>query len=231
MRKRLAVVPARGGSKRIPRKNIVPFCGQPLISYALNAASSSDLFDEIHVSTEDDEIAGVAAALGFAPVFRRDPSLSDDHTPILAVLKWVVEQYQRLGKTYSTISLIMPTAPLLESGDIADAIDMFDRHNQLHPVLGVTPFPVPVEWALKLTPSGLLAPAAPEKTQMRSQDLPVSYYDSGMIAVFSAAHCLAPPGQLPQFLATMIPKYRAIDIDTREDLELAEYLYRGQKRN
>ena len=116
--KRLAVIPAREGSKRIKNKNIKNFCGKPIISYALNAAKESGLFDTIHVSTESEEIANIVRDLGFTIDFLRDISLADDITPIIPVLKWVVEKYQSKNIYFDEVVLIMACAPLIDATDL-----------------------------------------------------------------------------------------------------------------
>src|ERR1700739_3167672 len=115
---RIAIVPARGGSKRIPDKNIVDFLGAPLMCYPIRAAEPSGLFDVIHVSTASLRIAEVAASLGHPADFMRDPALADDHTPLLPVLKWTLEQYAARGRAFSTVCLVMPTAPLIDADDL-----------------------------------------------------------------------------------------------------------------
>ena len=116
---RLAVIPARGGSKRIPKKNIAPFCGKPMMAYAIEAAAGSGAFDKIHISTDAPEIAEAAAVLGYKPDFMRTPDLADDFTGLVPVLRWVVEQYRQRGEVYDEICCIMPNAPLIRSDDIS----------------------------------------------------------------------------------------------------------------
>ena len=118
MVKRIAIIPARGGSKRIPNKNIRDFCGKPMISYALEAARDSALFDCIHVSTDSKKIAEATQKEGFDVDFMRTAELSDDHTPIMPVLKYVLEQYIDRGKYFDEVVLIMACAPLIDANDL-----------------------------------------------------------------------------------------------------------------
>ncbi len=224
--RRLAVMPARGGSKRIPGKNVVPFCGAPLMAHTLRAAAASRLFDMIHVSTEDSAIAAVAAAEGFAPPFLRDTALADDHTPLVPVLRWVVARLAEAGKHFESVTLVMPTAPLIEAGDIVAAHALFDSHGGQRPVLAVAPFPVPVEWAFRRAADGGLTPLQPGMDQVRSQDLPEAWYDSGTFLILPVAS-LAPDAAPPAWLGFPLPRWKAVDIDTPEDLALAERLFRG----
>jgi CMP-N-acetylneuraminic acid synthetase len=225
---RIAIMPARGGSKRIERKNIAPFCGRPLLTYPLEAARNAGLFDLIHVSTEDEAIAAVAAQHGFPPDFLRDPALADDHTPLLPVLKWVLERYAERDQHFETVCLLMPTAPLILPGDLSSACAQFESPGERAPVLAVTPMPCPVEWAMRLGADDRLTPIEPSKAEIRSQDLPKAYIDSGTFIFFSATQILAYPAPRPDYRAYVLPRYRAVDIDDRDDFEMAERLYRGR---
>ncbi len=224
---RLAVMPARGGSKRIPRKNIVPFCGAPLMAHALYAARASALFDTIHVSTEDAEIAETATALGFPPEFPRDPALADDHSTVLAVLAWVHRAYAARGRGFASVTLLMPTAPLIEASDLVSAHALFDRHGGARPLLAVSRLPIPVEWAFHRAEDGALVPIQPGMDVVRSQDLPEAWYDSGTFLILPEAAC-AEGAAPPAWLGYALPRWKAVDIDTAEDLALAEMLFRGR---
>lgn len=229
MTRRLAVMPARGGSKRIPRKNLVPFAGRPLMTHALDAARASRLFDTIHVSTDDPGIAAVAARAGLKPPFLRDPALADDHTPLLPVLAWVLDRLAAAGARFDSVTLLMPTAPLIEAADLVEAHARFDALGGAAPVLAVSPFPAPVEWAMRLAPDGCLAPREPGMDQVRSQDLDPAWFDSGTFLILPAS-ALAPGAPPPAWHAHPLPRWKAVDIDTEEDLRLAEILFRGLGR-
>jgi N-acylneuraminate cytidylyltransferase len=226
-RGRLLVVPARGGSKRIPRKNIVPFCGAPLIVHALRAAMGAGLFATIHVSTDDAEIAVVAAASGLPPPFLRPPALADDHATLLAVLRYVAERLTAEGGHFDSVTVLMPTAPLVQPDDLIAAHALFDRHGGERPVLAVTRFPVPVEWAFRRADDGVLHPLHPGLDQLRSQDLEDAWYDAGAFAIYPPAQ-LAVDAPARPWLGHVLPRARAVDIDTEEDLALAELLFRAQ---
>ena len=228
MESRIAILPARGGSKRIPDKNIRDFCGKPMISYALSAASESGLFAEIHVSTESARIADVAAELGFPPAFARDPDLADDHTPVLPVARWVLGQYRARATSFDELCLLMPCAPLVEAADLRAAARLFAAAGGRRPVLAVAPYPAPVEWAFRLAGDGALVPDQADKLTLRSQDIEPAYYDAGLFSFFSASAVLGDSGDVGRdFLAHEMPAYKAVDIDEEEDWRLAEILYRG----
>lgn len=224
--RRLAVIPARGGSKRIPGKNIAPFCGRPMIAYALEAVTGSGMFDKIHVSTDSDAICRVVDELGYTVDFRRDAALADDFTGLVPVLRWVAEQYRRRGEDYDQICCIWPNAPLLRAQDLVDAFEIFDRHEARHPLLVVAKFPVPVEWAFRRDEDGFMVAVSPENLTRRSQDLPHAYYECGPFTIWNPQHLASDNPLTGKVLSYVLPAERAVDIDTPEDLAYAERLFR-----
>lgn len=229
MTKRLAVIPARGGSKRIPDKNIRDFCGQPMIYYILQAAKQSKLFDVIHVSTDSEEIAAMVAELGFPVDFMRPPELADDNTAIMPVLKYTVEKYLERGESFEEVSLLMACAPLVEADDLVAAAKLLQSHEGQKAVLGVAAYPVAVEWAFERAVDGALVPVQPGMFSVRSQDLTDKYFDAGMFCFFPVSFVVESEGagRDDQFVGHVLPKYKAIDIDEPEDWFFAEAIYRG----
>lgn len=226
---RLLVIPARGGSKRILRKNIVPFCGVPLIVHALRTARESALFGAIHVSTDDAEIAAVAASEGFGPAFLRPAALADDYATLRDVLRFVTTRMCEAGLVFDTVTMLMPTAPLVRADDLAGGHALFNTSGGTRPVLAVTRLPVPVEWAFRRADDGTLAPLHPGQDQIRSQDLPDAWYDAGAFAIYPANQ-LAAEASSQAWLGYRLPRTRAVDIDTEEDLRLAELLFQAQQQ-
>lgn len=222
---RLAIIPARGGSKRIPKKNIISFCGKPMIAYALEAARASGVFDQIHVSTDSHEIAEVVDGLGYSVDFLRDASLADDYTGLVPVLRWVVEEYRRRGVIYDQVCCIMPNAPLLKSSDLVDAFRIFDQNLGVHPLLVYARYPVPIEWAFRRDEKGYMHAVDPQKLQIRSQDLEHAYYECGPFNIWTREHLQQDNPLTGEVLSYLMPTERAIDIDTPEDLAYAERLY------
>lgn len=225
---RLCIVPARGGSKRLPAKNIRMFHGLPMIGHSLKTAAASRLFSMIHVSTESDQIASVAAGMGFEPEFRRPPELAGDHVPLMPVLKHAVEEYAKRGSHFGTVCLLMACAPLIEPEDLIEANALFESGQRSRPVMSIAPYPVPVEWAYRRAPDGLLIPREPGMFAVRSQDLEAHYFDAGCFYFFPVAHILGSTGagSDSQFMGHSLPKHRALDIDDAEDWAMAEALYR-----
>ena len=227
----IAIIPARGGSKRIPEKNIIDFCGKPMISYALEAASDSGLFDKIHVSTESAKIASVVNELGYDIDFGRPEELADDHSGLMPVLQHCLREYDDRGERYENVMLLMPCCPLLEVEDIKKGHDVFMSFAGKNPLHVVTPYPVPIEWAYRRQENGLLTPESPGAYAIRSQDMEPAYYECGPFSWFHRSHLLSDtPTTDEGFCSIVLPKSRAIDIDEPEDLLLAETLYRGRNK-
>jgi len=232
MKRRLAIVPARGGSKRILNKNIRQFCGQPMIAHILNTAQSSGLFDIIHVSTDSDEIRVVVEQLGFAVDFMRPSNLADDHTPIMPVMKYVADIFAEQGELFDEVWLLMACSPLIEAEDLQQAAALFDRSGSNTCVLGVAEYQVPVEWAFRRLPDGVMSPLQPGMFATRSQDLEKKYFDAGVFAAFPTAKVRSSEGAGSDdgFIGHIISKSKAIDIDDEADWIHAELMYQISKK-
>lgn len=226
--KRLAIIPARSGSKRIPNKNIRNFCGKPMITHGLAAARASGLFATVHVSTESESIRDVAAEFGFPPDFSRPDELADDHTPIMPVLRYVAQEYARRGQHFDEIWLLMACAPLIDAKDLNSAAALFQQAGGQLPLLAVSEYPAPIEWALSRGENGVLTPVQAGMFVVRSQDIEKHYFDAGSFAAFPAARVLESQGAGSDsgFIGYVMPKGTAIDIDDEQDWQLAEAIYR-----
>ena len=224
----LGIVPARGGSKRIPDKNIRGIGGKPMMAHILEAASKADIFDTIHVSTDSDKVAEVAAELGFKPDFLRDSALADDQTPLRPVLKWVLEQYITRGLSYDIIILLMPTAVFVEPKDICQGLELFLKNKAQTPVMTMARYPAPIEWAFEKQNKGFFRPLNPRMLEVRSQDLTDKYFDAGLFDIFSKEQILDDDlvGDF-EYLSVEVDSYKVIDIDTLDDLRSAEVVFDG----
>jgi pseudaminic acid cytidylyltransferase len=229
--RRLAIVPARGGSKRIPDKNIRKFGGRPMIAHILETAQRSKLFDQIHVSTESPRVAAVAESLGHKVDFLRPVTLSQDDTPLMPVLRYVVETYEAQARRFDEIWLLMPCSPMIELGDLEGAAMLYAQWRAQRAVLAVATYPVPIEWAYERGNDGQLCPRERGQFLVRSQDLGVKYYDAGTFAVFPAQRVIGSTGAGDDigFVGYVLPRHKAIDIDTEEDWHFAEILFAGMK--
>lgn len=229
MATRIAIIPARGGSKRIPHKNVRSFGGRPIISYVLDAARRSELFEVIHVSTEDAQIRSTVEGLGYAIDFPRPENLADDFTPIMPVLKYVVDTYATRGRVFDEAWLLMACAPFVTSGDLIEAAGLFQEKGGRQPLLAVSAYPVPVEWAYTRAHDGTLRAMNPGLFASRSQDLEKKYFDAGAFAAFPTDIVRSSHGTGPGdgFIGYVLDRHKAIDIDDEDDWTFAESMPRG----
>lgn len=227
--KRLAIIPARSGSKRIPLKNIKLFCGDPMLSYPIRSAEKAQIFDTIHVSTDSIEISDVAAIYGHAPDFLRPDHLSGDHVSMMEATKYVVEKYETMGFQFDTVALLYATSPLMDASDLRNACITFEKSDRKKAVLSVAPFPAPIEQAFRMTNDSDLCPVSVEALATRTQDLQQSYYDAGMFAIFSPDYITrsVDAGDFSSFRGFSVSSTRVTDIDWPEDWDHAELLYRA----
>jgi pseudaminic acid cytidylyltransferase len=221
---KIAVIPARGGSKRIPRKNVKSFCGKPMIAWSIEAAKASKLFDRIIVSTDDQEIAKVARAWGAETPFLREADLSNDMigtTPVVAhATQWALDQ----GLPITTVCCIYATAPFIRADDLTQGLYLLESGNWDY-VFTVTAFAAPILRAFQPTDNGGVEMFFPEHMATRSQDMPTALHDA---AQFYWGRTEAWINQRPVFQAQshplVIPRWRVQDIDTVEDWERAQIM-------
>jgi len=224
--KTVAIIPARGGSKRIPRKNIKDFCGQPIIAYSIQAAQKSGLFDRIIVSTDEGEIAEVSKQYGAEIPFIRPKELADDHTGTNAVVKHALEWFRDQGEPAKYACCIYATAPFLAKGDLQKG---FQRVQQggCEFAFSVTSFAFPIQRSIRIDESGGVDPIFPESIVNRSQDLEEAYHDAGQFYWGKPAAFLeAKPLFAPHSRAVIMPRHRVQDIDSPEDWKRAEIMWR-----
>lgn len=227
----VAIIPARGGSKRIPRKNIRDFGGKPMIAWSIEAAFKSGVFDEVIVSTDDEEVAEVARQYGAKVPFVRPPEFSGDVIGLNAVLRhalrWLVEEGggmpERLGCVYAT-------APFVEPEDLQQAFRLLDEKSEAEYVLSVCTFPSPVQRAMTTDDAGNIRFMWPELRLTPTQDLKEAFHDAGQFAIGKAACFLQHDSALQgNCLPLIIPRHRCQDIDTPEDWEHALHLFAAMK--
>ncbi len=217
----LCIIPARGGSKRIPRKNIKDFLGKPIIAYSIEAALKSRLFSEVMVSTDDAEIAEVAKTYGAKVPFMRSKENADDYATTLDVVKEVLTSYEDLEMTFDNICILYPTAPFVTAARLREGYNHLDTNNAAIPV---TEFSFPVWRAFKIE-AEQLAYQWPKHEKSRSQDLETLYHDAGQwywIKTDSVQSTLVPRQTAPVVLNPM----EVQDIDTIEDWKNAELKFR-----
>lgn len=226
---KLAVIPARGGSKRIPRKNIKPFCGKPMIAWPIEAARASGCFNRIVVSTDDEEIAEVARNCGAETPFLRPAELSDDHTGTIPVIAHAIAWQQARGESPSEVCCIYATAPFVRAEDLRSGLDVLAR-TACDYAFSVTSYAFPIQRAVRITGQGRIEMFHPEHFNTRSQDLEEAFHDAGQFYWGRAAAWLA---HKPIFsidaAPVILPRHRVQDIDTPEDWERAEWLFKAQQ--
>jgi pseudaminic acid cytidylyltransferase len=223
----IAVIPARGGSKRIPGKNIRNFLGKPIIAYSIEAALNTKLFDEVIVSTDDAEIAEVAENCGATVPFMRPEELADDFSTIIDVLKNVVEWYEKLGQKVDQLCCIYATAPFVTPEVLKEGYESLTS-SVAGCAMSVAAFTYPIQRALEVGAKGTLEMINKEHLLTRSQDLPEAYMDAAQFiwarpeAIKDSTISLLEKGVIP----VVIPTSRVQDIDTLEDWSRAELIYR-----
>lgn len=220
----IAVILARGGSKRILRKNIRPFVGRPMISYAIAAARNSGLFRHIVVSTDDSEIADFARREGAEVPFIRPAELSDDFTPTVPVMAHAIHTCISIGWKVDIACCIYSAVPFLEIADMINALSLLQSSGADY-CFPITEFLSPVQRALRRNIGGRMTPLYPEFEQVRSQDLEPAYYDAGQFYWGSKDAWLHNPNIFSSGVGYPIPHWRVVDIDTENDWVRAESMF------
>jgi N-acylneuraminate cytidylyltransferase len=223
----IAVIPARGGSKRIPRKNIRPFCGKPIIAYSIDVALRSGLFSSVIVSTDDEEIADVARSFGADVPFMRPAHLADDFTGTGPVLIHALRHFQEQGQKVDALCCIYATSPFTTVEDITRG---YEALQTAPAAFTVTNFSAPPFWALKQDDQGRMAMLESEYLDVRSQDLPEFFHDTGQIYWGTGEFFLSGNDiQAGNAVGIHVPRYRTQDIDNIDDWVRAEIMYRVLK--
>lgn len=226
---KVAVIPARGGSKRIPRKNIKEFCGKPMIAYSIEAAVKSECFDRIIVSTDDTEIAEVAKIYGAEVPFLRPEKLSNDHAGTISVIQhavnWLIDQ----DEDPELICCLYATAPFVTADAIKQGLQQLKDTNATY-AFSATSYAFPIQRAFKIRPSLGVEMFEPEQFNTRSQDLEEAYHDAGQfywgkVDAWLTEKVIFGPESTP----VILPRHRVQDIDTHEDWQRAELLFKAMQ--
>lgn len=226
--KRIAIITARGGSKRIPRKNIREFCGRPILAYSIGAALESGLFHTVMVSTDDEEIAEIARQYGAEVPFYRSAGTADDRATTNDVLLEVLSEYARRGEEFDTGVCVYPTAPFVTAGKLRDAVERLEQ-SDADTLIPVVAFSYPPQRAMVET-GGRLVFRHPEYLDSRSQDLEPYYHDVGQFYVFrTAAYRVNRKLMVGNILPMVVSEMEVQDIDNETDWEIAEIKYRMMK--
>lgn len=221
----IAVIPARGGSKRIPRKNIKEFCGKPMLAYAIEAARKSGIFEEVMVSTDDEEIAAIAREYGASVPFMRSEVTANDYAPIGDVIAEAVQEYKKLGKTFQYAFCLYATSPFTSPEILQGMYQKLLEDPEADSCTAMFPYNFPPLRARFQNEKGYAQFVFPEYALSRSQDLTPCFNDAGMCFAVNTATFLELKLIDRKDIPYMVPAIYAQDIDTEEDWQMAEFKY------
>ncbi len=225
----LCIIPARGGSKRIPRKNIKPFMGKPIIAYSIEAALNSGVFDEVMVSTDDDEIANVARQYGASVPFLRSAETSNDYSTTVDVLLEVVDKYKEQGKVFDTICCLYSTAPFVTSERLKEASSQISE--TVDACFTIVQYSYPIQRSLRINDSDYVEMKYPEHLKSRTQDLEKVYHDAGQFYFVKTDALIQEKTVWCKRTAPLIlSELEVQDLDTLTDWQLAEMKYQLLKK-
>ena len=228
--KRLAIIPAKGNSIRIKRKNIKLFFKKPIINYTIDSALKSKLFNRIHVSTDSKIIEKIVKKKGIITDFYRPKSLSGNKTPLIKVYEYVVNRYRKLNLDFDEIWALMPCSPLINQSDLKKVSIFSKKMRQKKPIMSVSKFKSPIDWAYKINKNNVLKPVKSKYLMYRSQDLPERYYETGQFVVYPGKYFKKNIKKNTEYQAYILPILKSIDIDDIEDWKLAEVIYKNLKK-
>ena len=226
----VCVIPARGGSKRIPRKNIRPFRDRPMIAWSIAAAQASGCFKRILVSTDDDEIAILATSYGAEVPFLRPSWLADDHATTQAVMVHAVNWCEKQGLPLEAVCCLYATAPFVQPSDLVEAIQLLKCSPSKSFVFPATSFPYPIQRAIRLDGDGRAEMFQPDYFNKRSQDLEEAYHDAGQFYFARPAAWTSAYNLFDDSRPLILPRWRVQDIDTIEDWKRAEVMHQLLER-
>lgn len=226
---RVAIIPARGGSKRIPRKNIKEFCGQPMIAWSIEAAQASGCFDQIIVSTDDAEVADVAEQWGATVPFIRPAELSDDYTGTLPVIRHAIQWLDEYDARVDYACCIYATAPFVSAQNLRDGFALIQQESCSY-AFSVTSYAFPIQRALRIAENGRVVMFQPEYFNTRSQDLGEAWHDAGQF-YWGTAQAWREERSLfgEDSVPIKLPRHRVQDIDTPEDWDRAQWLFKAMQ--
>lgn len=224
-----AIITARGGSKRVPGKNIRDFCGKPIIAYSIEAALESGLFEEVMVSTDSEEIAAIGRNSGASVPFMRSEKTSDDYADTTDVLNEVIEMYGKRGITFNEFCCIYPTAPFITPEKLRESYQLL-QDEDVYNVIPMTSFSFPPQRGMRLKDNGFIEPVDPVGINARSQDLPVIYHDCGQFYWMKTEKYLENDNILDNHTKPYFVRESEVqDIDNESDWKMAEIKYRYMK--
>lgn len=224
-KKRLLIIPAKGLSKRIKNKNLKLFYGRPIISYSIDLAIKSKLFNKIHISTDSNKIKKISEKKGIVVDFMRPKKLTSDKAGIVEVVKFVYEKFKKMGLDYDEVWSLASCAPLLDVSDLKSVSKLINKRIMLF----VSKFPAPIEWAFKKKDNSIL-PLNYNLIKKNSQSFKENYYDSGSLIIFPNKFLKKKKLEIKNNLSGyFLPRHKSVDIDNYDDWEFAKKLFRLKK--
>ena len=222
----IAIIPARGGSKRIPRKNVRTFCGKPMIAWPIDAIHQSGVFDAVVVSTDDDEIAAVAKSFGAEVPFKRPPELSNDHAATMPVVAHAIRWWEENRGSLEHCCCVYATAPFLNPHFLRKGLEILHTKPDAEFAFSITSYASPIFRALRIAESGRVEMFWPENELKRSQDLPAAWHDAGQFYWGTKQAFLTYQGGFTaNTYPVILPRHLVQDIDTMEDWQVAEQYF------
>ena len=222
----LCIIPARGGSKRIPKKNIYKFAGKPMISWSIKTAIESDIFDKVVVSTDNELIADISIKNGAEVPFLRPKELSDDMTPTQPVIEHAIKWFEKIEVFFENVCCLYATAPLLIKKDLVNSKKLLSKSNKNSMIFSSSTYDYPIQRAMTLNKEGEAVMLNPENINKRSQDLIETFHDAGQFYWARSERWLKYPSIFKYAVPFNLPRYRTQDIDSLEDLQFAEILFK-----
>tara|TARA_Y100001968_G_C19399932_1_gene740444 strand:- start:176 stop:865 length:690 start_codon:yes stop_codon:yes gene_type:complete len=222
----LCIIPARGGSKRIKRKNIREFCGKPIIAWSIQAAKKSNCFEKVVVSTDDNEIADIAKSFGAEIPFSRPKDLSDDFTTTSLVVEHCIDWFCKNSWTPNLTCCLYATAPFVTSSNIAQAFEIFKFQNVQRFIFSATSYPFPIQRAFRINKDGNAEMFDAVNFKVRSQDLEIAYHDAAQFYIGKTNTWLKNNNLFEGSKPYVLPKWQVQDIDNEEDWARAELMFK-----
>ena len=221
----IAIIPARGGSKRIPKKNIRLFRGKPMIAWSIEAAIASNCFEKIFVSTDSEEIASIAEGLGAWVPFLRPKYISDDYSTTKDVIVYCIDWLKEKNININYACCLYATAPFVESDDLKKGLNLIKKQTKDRFIFSATNFSFPIQRAIKINNLGISSMFYPENFNVRSQDLEKAYHDAGQFYIANPSVWINKENLFEDALPILIPNWRVQDIDEEDDWERAQMLH------
>ena len=221
----IAIIPARGGSKRIPKKNIRLFRGKPMIAWSIEAAIESNCFDKVFVSTDSEEIASIAKSLGAWVPFLRPNNISDDYSTTKDVIEYCIQWFKEKNIVVNYVCCLYATAPFVRADDLKKGLNLINQQTENRFIFSATNFSFPIQRAIKINEEGISSMFYPENFNVRSQDLENAYHDAGQFYFAKPNVWINKENLFEDALPILIPNWRVQDIDEEDDWARAEMLH------